>query len=143
MSLDLLGVPKPSGTLLPLFTSTVAAGFPSPAEDHIEASLSLDELCIRHPASTFFLRVSGDSMTGLGIFDGDVLVVDRSLTPQPGMVVVAIVSGSFTCKRLDLEGGLPVLRAANPSYPDIRLGEGEELEVFGVVSHCIHKLPVF
>lgn len=143
MSVAVIGPVEPSSTPLPLFTSTVAAGFASPADDHIEATLSLDELCVRHPASTFFLRVSGDSMTGLGIFDGDVLVVDRSLSPQPGMVVVAIVRGDFTCKQLDVEQGLPVLRAANSNYPDIRLGEGEELEVFGVVAFCIHKLPVF
>lgn len=141
MALDPIGVLQPSSTLLPLFTSTVAAGFPSPAEDHIEASLSLDELCIRHPAATFFLRVSGDSMTGLGIFDGDVLVVDRSLEAKRGMVVVAIVDGSFTCKQLDREEGRPVLRSANPNYPDIYLREGEALETFGVVTNCIRRMP--
>ncbi|MBS7660542.1 translesion error-prone DNA polymerase V autoproteolytic subunit [Pseudomonas lalucatii] len=143
MALTVIGRCERPGLRLPLFLSRIAAGFPSPAEDHIEANLSLDELCVRHPASTYFLRVAGDSMTGLGIFDGDTLVVDRALKPQAGMVVVAIVRGDFTCKQLAFEQGLPLLKAANPSYPDIRLREDEELEVFGVVTNCIHKLPVF
>jgi len=142
MPMTVLGQADRPGLRLPYFLSRISAGFPSPAEDHVEANLSLDELCVRHPASTYFLRVAGDSMTGLGIFDGDTLVVDRSLTAVAGVVVVAVVRGDFTCKLLDFEQGLPVLRAANPRYPDIRLCEGEELEVFGVVTNCIHKLPV-
>lgn len=142
MPMTVLGRADRPGLRLPYFLSRISAGFPSPAEDHVEANLSLDELCVRHPASTYFLRVAGDSMTGQGIFDGDTLVVDRSLTPLAGMVVVAIVRGDFTCKQLAFELGLPVLKAANPNYPDIRLREGEELEVFGVVTNCIHKLPV-
>ncbi|HHN0155130.1 TPA: LexA family protein [Pseudomonas aeruginosa] len=141
MALTVIGRPLRPGLRLPLFLSRVAAGFPSPAEDHIEASLSLDELCVVHPAATFFLRVVGDSMTGLGIFDGDILVVDRSITPRAGTVVVAVVNGEFTCKQLAYEHGTPVLRAANKAYPDIRLRDGEDLEVFGVVTRCIHKLP--
>lgn len=141
MVLTVIGRPLRPGLRLPLFLSRVAAGFPSPAEDHIEASLSLDELCVVHPAATFFLRVVGDSMTGLGILDGDILVVDRSITPRAGMVVVAVVNGEFTCKQLTYEHGTPVLRAANKAYPDIRLRDGEDLEVFGVVTRCIHKLP--
>ncbi|WP_425915186.1 LexA family protein [Pseudomonas sp. GWSMS-1] len=130
-----------SGIRLPLFLSRISAGFPSPAEDHIEANLSLDELCIRHPAATYFLRVLGSSMTGLGVYEGDTLVVDRALKPVAGMVVVAVVRGEFTCKQLAYEAGVPVLRAANPAYQDIRLGQDEELEIFGVVVHCIHKMP--
>lgn len=125
---------------LPLFLSPIAAGFPSPADDYIEAELSLDELCIRHPAATFLLRARGDSMEGAGIFDGDVLVVDRSLSPRAGQVVVALIQGAFTCKHLEYEDGLPLLRAANPRYADIRLASAEELEVFGVVTSSIHRL---
>jgi DNA polymerase V len=126
---------------LPLFLCRLSAGFPSPAEDHVDANLSLDDLCVQHPAATFFLRVRGDSMRDLGIFDGDIVVVDRSLTPRVGMVVVALVNGAFTCKQLGSQDGRPVLHAANPAYPDIHLGEDEELEVFGVVTNCIHRLP--
>lgn len=141
MPMTVLGRVDRPGLRLPFFLSRISAGFPSPAEDHIEANFSLDDLCVRHPAATYFLRVLGNSMTGLGIYDGDILVVDRSLTVVAGMVVVAVVRGDFTCKQLDFEGGLPVLRAANPAYQDMRLGPDEELEIFGVVVHCIHKLP--
>ncbi|WP_455233341.1 LexA family protein [Geopseudomonas aromaticivorans] len=139
MSLTLLGPLRASAQQVPLFSDRVAAGFPSPAEDHIEATLSLDELCIKHPSATFLLRAGGDSMQG-AIMDGDVLVVDRSVSPSTGMVVVATVSGGFTCKRLEFEGDRPVLRAANPAYPDIRIADGEELEVFGVVVAVVRTL---
>lgn len=140
MPLTLLGRYKRGHVRLPLFSCLVSAGFPSPADDHIEAELDVLDLFVRHPAATFYLRVGGDSMTGAGIYRGDTLVVDRSLTPRPGQVVVAIVRGDFTCKRLELENGLPVLRSANPAYPDIRLAAEDELEVFGVVTHNIHAL---
>ena len=136
-----MSTPQPA-LRLPLFTSRVSAGFPSPADDHIEATLSLDELCIRHPAATFLLRAAGDSMQGAGLFDGDVLVVDRSVEPRPGMIVVATVNGGFTCKRLTVENDRPVLRAENPSYPDIHLAEGEELEVFGVVVAAVRRFGI-
>lgn len=141
MPLTILGRFKPSRFRLPMFSSLVAAGFPSPADDHIEAELDVLDLFVRHPAATYYLRVGGDSMREKGIFKGDTIVVDRSLTPRAGSVVVAIVRGDFTCKELDFEEGLPVLRAANPNYPDIRLAAEDELEVFGVVTHNIHALP--
>ncbi|AVO55754.1 LexA family transcriptional regulator [Ectopseudomonas mendocina] len=141
MPLTLLGRLALPSRPLPLFLCRVSAGFPSPAEDHVDANLSLDDLCVQHPAATFFLRVRGDSMRDLGVFDGDIVVVDRSIAPRVGMVVVALVNGAFTCKQLGGQGGRPVLHAANPAYPDIHLSEGEELEIFGVVTNCIHKLP--
>ena len=100
-----LQLPQPlrlqrQGLSLPLASDQVAAGFPSPADDYIEVGIDLNEQLIRHPSSTFFLRVSGDSMTGAGIHHGDLLVVDRSLDPRPGRVVVAVLDGSFTLKRL-------------------------------------------
>lgn len=131
---------KPSWSVIPLFQSSVVAGFPSPADDYIEASLSLDELCVVRPAATFFLRSAGHSMTGAGIFDGDILIVDRSIEARPGRVVVANFRGDFTCKIYELEAGAPVLRSAHPDYPPIRLLDGEDLEVFGVVTFCIHRL---
>lgn len=142
MSLTPLGPLRASVQRLPLFLNPVAAGFPSPAEDHIESTLSLDELCIRHPAATYLLRAAGDSMQGAGIFDGDVLVVDRSIEPRTGMIVVATVRGDFTCKRLETEDGQPVLRAENPRYQDIRFASGEELEVFGVVVAAVRRLGI-
>ena len=88
------------GLSLPLASDQIAAGFPSPADDYIDVGIDLNEQLIRHPSSTFFLRVSGDSMTGAGIHHGDLLVVDRSLDPRPGRVVVAVLDGAFTLKRL-------------------------------------------
>jgi SOS-response transcriptional repressors (RecA-mediated autopeptidases) len=99
--------------LLPLAGERVAAGFPSPADDYVEVGIDLNDQLIRHPTSTFFLRVSGDSMTGAGIHDGDLLVVDRSLDPRPGRVVVAVLDGGFTLKRLARHRGRLRLEAAN------------------------------
>ncbi len=135
MSLTLLGPLRTSVQQMPLFLNQISAGFPSPAEDHIEATLSLDELCIRPPAATYLLRAADESMQGAGIFDGDVLVADRSIEPRTEMIVVATVRG----ERLDYEGGRPVLRAANPDYPDIHLTTDEELEVVGVVVAAVRR----
>ncbi|MAI33371.1 DNA polymerase V [Marinobacter adhaerens] len=124
-----------------LYADTVKAGFPSPAQDYIEKTLSLDDLCIRTPAATFFVRASGSSMEKAGIHDGDVLVVDRSLPPGHRKIVIASVDGEFVCKRLDLSvPSKPVLRAESDDYPDITLGDEDELEIFGVVTTVVHAL---
>lgn len=133
MNATLLGRLEESCHELPLYLSHVRAGFPSPCEDHIEATLSLDELCIAHPAATYLVRIRGDSLKDLSILDGDIAVVDRAVEARKGMLVVAVVCGDFTAKILERECGVPVLRAANPAYPDIHLNEGDDLEVFGVV----------
>ncbi len=126
---------------MPLFGDTVQAGFPSPAQDYTEKTLSLDELCIRTPAATFFVRASGTSMEKAGIHDGDVLVVDRSLPHTHGKVVIATVDGEFLCKRLDLSNRYkPVLRAESDDYPDITLRDESELEIFGVVTTVVHSV---
>ena len=113
--------PRRQRLTLPLAGERVAAGFPSPADDYVDAGIDLNEQLIRHPSSTFFLRVSGDSMTGAGIHDGDLLVVDRSLDPRPGRVVVAVLDGGFTLKRLVRHQGRLRLEAANPQYPALEL----------------------
>ncbi len=123
------------------FSDAVKAGFPSPAQDYIEKTLSLDDLCIRTPAATYFVRASGSSMERAGIHDGDVLVVDRSLPPGHRKIVIASVDGEFVCKRLDLSvPSRPVLRAESEDYPDITLREEGELEIFGVVTTVVHAL---
>ena len=123
------------------FSDAVKAGFPSPAQDYIEKTLSLDDLCIRTPAATYFVRASGSSMERAGIHDGDVLVVDRSLSPGHRKIVIASVDGEFVCKRLDLSvPSRPVLRAESEDYPDITLREEDELEIFGVVTTVVHAL---
>ena len=116
-----------------LFLQKVKAGFPSPAEAYAERALNLHELAVANPAATVFCWASGDSMVEAAILSGDLLVVDKSLTPVAGDLVVATVEGEFTLKRLQFEHSRPVLVAANPNYPVIRPAEGQELLVFGVV----------
>jgi DNA polymerase V len=125
---------------LPLAASTVAAGFPSPADDYIDAGIDLNEALIRHPSSTFFLRVSGDSMIEAGIQHGDLLVVDRSLEPRPGLIVVAVLDGAFTLKRLVRHHGRLRLEAANSAYPPLELHHCGDVQIWGVAIHVIHAL---
>ena len=121
-------------------TPSVTAGFPTPAGDYLETPLDLNELLIQHPAATFFVRVSGDSMVGVGIHDGDLLVVDRSLEPISGKIVIAIVNGELTVKQLLCRNNQISLLAANEQYAAIDIKDGSEFEIWGVVVHVIHKL---
>ena len=120
-------------------SGSVVAGFPSPAEQYLEPPLDLNELLVKRPAATYFVRVQGDSMSGAGISDGDLLVVDRSLRPADGDVITASVDGDFTVKtyRRDKDGIR--LEPATPAYPVIRLRAGQELDYFGKVTACIHR----
>ncbi|MFH7325878.1 LexA family protein [Desulfurivibrio sp. C05AmB] len=124
----------------PLFAGGVSAGFPSPADDYIDSRLDLNDFLVKHAAATFFVRVAGDSMIGAGIHDGDILVVDRSLEPVSGKVVIAVVNGELTVKRLQQENGLVRLVAENPNYPPIELTEETAGEIWGVVTSVIHSL---
>ena len=126
--------------LIPLASSTVAAGFPSPADDYIDVGIDLNETLIRHPSSTFFLRVSGDSMVEAGIQHGDLLVVDRSLEARPGHVVVAVLDGAFTLKRLARHQGRLRFEAANSAYPPLELHHCGDVQIWGVAIHAIHSL---
>lgn len=123
----------------PLFSHKVAAGFPSPADDYIQGRLSLDEHLIQHKDSTFFVRAKGNSMMGAGIFDGDLLVVDKSLEPQSGDIVIAVMDDELTVKRLIRQGDTVILRPENPRFKDIELKDGQELQVWGVVTSTIKK----
>ncbi len=123
---------------LPLYSDSVAAGFPSPAEDHTDQSLDLNEHLIAKPSATYFARASGDSMEGAKIYDGDLLVVDRSQAPEQGRIVIASVDGQLTCKILDINNRC--LRAANPNYQPIPLPEETDLVIEGVVMHVIHHM---
>ena len=109
----------------PLFGHAIPAGFPSPADDYTEERISLDEHLIQHKEATFFLKVDGDSMRDLGILNGDLLVVDRSLNPEHGNVVIAVVDGEFTVKQLQRVHGGYTLHAANPAYEDIAIEDVE------------------
>lgn len=128
---------------LPLVAGAVRAGFPSPAEDYVEGALDLNVHLIRHPAATFIVRVEGESMTGAGIFPGDLLVVDRSVEPGTGHVVIAAVAGELTVKRLKGRAGAWWLVAENPDFAPIRLDgdiDGDGSVIWGVVVHSIRRL---
>ncbi|MCH9699195.1 MAG: translesion error-prone DNA polymerase V autoproteolytic subunit [Gammaproteobacteria bacterium] len=126
--------PLPASLQIKLFSCTVEAGFPSPAEDHIDCTLDLNDLLIEHPAATFFVRAAGDSMLEAGIHPGDVLVVDRSRRAIHGDIVIALVNGEYTVKRLEMKYGGIVLRPENSAYAPIRLSGLDELVVWGVVT---------
>jgi len=140
------GVPLPLATVLgsstcALAASHVAAGFPSPADDYVEARIDLNLALIPSPLSTFFMRVSGDAMAGDGILDGDLLVIDRSLEARPGLVVVATHGGVFIVRRLEVRRGSASGRlvASDGLSAPIALAEGEA-ELWGVVIHAVHHL---
>jgi DNA polymerase V len=124
---------------LPLFTSKIPAGFPSPANDYIEKNLDLNELMIQNPAATFFARAQGYSMINAGILPGDILVINRALDPQPNSIVVCVLNDEFTVKRLVNDNGQWQLHAENPEFPPIELTEDSEMQVWGVVTHAIHS----
>ncbi len=119
---------------LPMLQGRVRAGFPSPAEDMQESSLSLDQILITHPQATYLMRVRGLSMVEAGIFDNDLVVVNRALKPRHNCIVVAVVDGEFTVKYLHQRNGRIRLKAANPTFPDIVPKEGQTVEVWGVVT---------
>ena len=123
-----------------LLRKAVPAGFPSPADDYVERRLSLDEHLIQHRESTFFMRVAGHSMRDLGIFDGDLLVVDRSVPATHGCVVVAVIDGEFTVKQLLYTPQGKVLRAAHPDYPEVAVTAEHDFSVWGVVQWNVHRL---
>jgi DNA polymerase V len=125
---------------LPVFLGRLPAGFPSPADDYIEGRLDLNRHLIKHPAATFFVRVSGDSMIGAGIHSGDLLVVDRSLDAVDGNVIVAALDGELTVKRLFQRGGVLRLLPANAEYQPIEILTQQTFEIFGVVTNVIHAL---
>ncbi|MEH6580123.1 MAG: translesion error-prone DNA polymerase V autoproteolytic subunit [Amphritea sp.] len=124
---------------IPMFNDAVPAGFPSPAQDYIERTLDLNELCIQHPAATYFVRAEGDSMIGAGIFSGDILVVDRALKARHGDTVIACVDGEFTVKQLHTSPAVQLV-PMNSAYSAIEISEDSTLELFGVVTTVIHHL---
>ena len=125
---------------LPLYSCKISAGFPSPADDHLERNLDLNSHLVKHPAATFFVRVTGDSMIGAGINDNDILIVDRSLKPSHGKIVIAVVDGNMTVKRLYKESGKLILMPENTLYKPIEIKEDMNIEIWGVVVTAIHSV---
>jgi DNA polymerase V len=130
----------PSASAAPVYSSLVAAGFPSPADDHLEGSLDLHRLMVKRPAATFFCRASGDSMEPAGVRDGDLLVVDRSIQAQDGDVVVATLDGGLAVKTLRRTPEGWELASANPAYPSFKIDEDEGTRIWGVVTHSVSAL---
>lgn len=128
------GLPHP-----PLYASAVAAGFPSPADDFIESALDLNEHLIAHPAATFMVRVDGSSMTGAGIFSGDLLIVDKSVEARAGHIVIAVVNGELTVKRLIKGAQGWLLKAEHPDYPPTPIGPDAECVLWGVVTGSVRR----
>ncbi len=124
---------------LPLVSASVEAGFPSPADDHLERGIDLNEELIRNPAATFLVRVKGESMRDAGIHSGDTLIVDKSVTPADRQIVVAMIDGEFTVKRFRKVNGRVFLEAANASFAPIEVGEDQELTIWGAVTYIIHQ----
>jgi len=124
----------------PIFIATVPAGFPSPAADYEEGKLDLNRHLIKNPAATFFVRVTGDSMLKAGIHGGDLLIVDRSIEPRDKSVVIAVVNGELTVKRIRIRRNKVTLVAENDAYRSQEIDEKMEFEVWGVVTNVIHAL---
>ncbi len=125
---------------VPLYATSIPAGFPSPADDHVEAYLDLNTHLIDNPSATFMVRAVGDSMIGAGIHSGDILIVDRAIKPVNGRVVIAAVDGELTVKRLHVSGNHMQLLSENPLYPAIQVSELQETVIWGVVTNVIHSL---
>jgi DNA polymerase V len=124
---------------IPLYASHISAGFPSPADDYIEAELDLNRLMVRNPPDTFMVRANGDALSGAGILDGDVLVIDRSIGPRHGMIVVAVVNGEMCVRRLNRKHGNWVLGPENKDFQPLRIRLGQDLEIWGVVTGLVRK----
>ncbi len=137
---QILSLIQSEGMSLPLYESKVAAGFPSPADDYLEDSLDLNAYLIDNPPATFLVRASGDSMINAGIFQDDILIVDRSKEPKSGDIIIAVVGGELTVKRLYIKGKRTELHAENPAYKPIKITGDMTLDTWGVVKHVIHSV---
>ena len=124
---------------VPLLNDSVSAGFPSPADDYTEENIDLNEHLISNPFSTFFLRVKGDSMINAGIKDKDLIIVDKSLIAKPGNIIIAMIDGEFTIKRLSIKNDELYLKAENNNYPDFRFKNHIDVQIWGVVIYSIHS----
>jgi DNA polymerase V len=134
--------PSPVPCPLSLLLHRIPAGFPSPADEYAESALDLNTYLVRNKTATFFFRVIGDSMTGANIHDGDLLVVDRSIEPRHGHIVLAVINNEYTVKRLHRLNGVIELHADNPAYPSLRFQENDEVQIWGVVTGAVSRFAV-
>jgi len=122
------------------YSSQVPAGFPSPAEDFLEKRLDLNDYLINNKAATFLIKVQGDSMINAGIFNGDILIIDRSVEAVHGKIVLGVLNGEFTVKRVEKKDGILYLSPENDKYKPLEITEEMSFVIWGVVTHAIHKL---
>ena len=139
MSFTSLGPISEGGIRLPLCTFKVPAGFPSPAADHIEKDISMDQLLNIRAPHVYLVTIDGDSMQGAGIYPGDLAVVDRGVEPLNGQVVVALLNNDPICKRLCIRGKSVILQSENPRYPDLHVMEGDDLSIWGVITYTVRS----
>lgn len=125
---------------IPLFVDTISAGFPSPADDYIEEKLDLNKHLIKHPEATFYVKVKGSSMINIGIYENDILIVDRSIQPINNSIVIGVVNGEFTVKRINKSEDKFYLIPENDNFPPIEITETMDFKIWGVVTNAIHKL---
>ena len=135
---EIINFRKSKKTKIKLYATSISAGFPSPAEDHMDISLDINEYLVKHPSSTFYIYVRGDSMIDSGIFDGDLLIVDRSLEVKSNSVVVAVIDGDFTVKKIKKDSGNLYLIPQNKKYKPILLENNMDFQIWGIVTHTIH-----
>jgi DNA polymerase V len=135
-----LDVESRTAQRVPMMAWSAACGFPSPTEDYVDRPLDFNELMIEHPAATFAIRIEGDSMTGAGIFPGDIAVVDRAREPVNGSIILALLDGAFTVRRYRIRDGAVWLQAENPAFADMQLTDGQSFEVWGVITRSIRML---
>ena len=121
-----------------LHLTSIEAGFPSPADDHLDITLDLNEYLIKHPSATFYIYVKGDSMINDGIYNGDIMIVDKSLTPQTKDIVIAVIDGDFTVKRMYKKNNKIYLSPSNKNYKSVCITNDMDFQVWGVVTHTIH-----
>ena len=120
-------------------SDSISAGFPSPADDYTEENIDLNDYLISNPFSTFFLRVKGDSMINAGIKNNDLIIVDKSLNAKPGNIIIAMIDGEFTIKRLSRKDNELYLKAENKNYPDFKFKNHIDIQIWGVVIYSIHS----
>ena len=142
-TLQIIGIATasaPDDQKIPIYLSAVQAGWPSPAEDYIDEEINLHEIAVRNPAATFFLRATGESMVGVGIHDGDLLIVDRSVDASHNRIVIAALDGELLVKKLVQRGRRTFLAPANPDFPEIEITNREYVHIWGIVTYVLHKL---
>ena len=138
-TLDFFAVDEETLSSIPIFSSSVQAGFPSPAEGHMDMDLNLNDYLVQNPSATFCVKAIGESMKDAGIQSGDIMIVDKSLEPNNRSIVLAVIDGEFTVKRVNINDNELYLMPENDNFSPIKITEEMDFQVWGVVTYIIHK----